>query len=109
MEEVIVVSEEAIAGALRLVYERLKIVIEPSAAVGVAALLSSRFHDLVAASRASPAASSLAAAPAGTAPDAAASPLRLDRVGVVLCGGNADFALVAPLLAAAPSAATGVR
>ena len=45
------------------VYEQLKLVIEPSAAVGVAALLSAEVKSL-----------------AG-----------ISRVGVVLCGGNADL------------------
>jgi threonine dehydratase/serine racemase len=37
--EIVTVSEEAIAAAMRLVWERMKIVIEPSAAVPVAAVL----------------------------------------------------------------------
>lgn len=40
VDGVIVVSEEEISAAFRLMYERAKIVIEPSAAVGVAAVLA---------------------------------------------------------------------
>ena len=39
VDEVIVVEEHEISAAMRLVWERLKVVIEPSAGVGVAALL----------------------------------------------------------------------
>jgi len=39
VDEIITVDEEAIARAMRLVWERMKILIEPSAAVGVAAVL----------------------------------------------------------------------
>ncbi|GAA0530544.1 serine/threonine dehydratase [Saccharopolyspora subtropica] len=42
VDEVVLVTDEEIRAAMRLVFERLKIVIEPSAAVGVAALLTGR-------------------------------------------------------------------
>ncbi|MDX1384535.1 MAG: pyridoxal-phosphate dependent enzyme, partial [Thermoanaerobaculia bacterium] len=58
---IVTVSEPAIVDAMRLVWERMKIVIEPSAAVPVAALLESR-----------------SAVPAG-------------RIGVILSGGNVDL------------------
>lgn len=65
VERVVTVSEAEIVAAMRLVYERMKIAIEPSAAVGVAAVLYS--------------------------PQFASEELRgLKRVGVILCGGNAD-------------------
>jgi threonine dehydratase/serine racemase len=63
VERVITVSEPEIASAMRLVFERAKLVIEPSAAVAVAAVLQPGF--------------------AGDA-----SP---QRVGVILSGGNADL------------------
>ncbi|MFK7986877.1 MAG: pyridoxal-phosphate dependent enzyme [Sandaracinaceae bacterium] len=63
VEEVLVVPELAIVPAMKLVFERMKLVIEPSAAVGLAAVLSSRFRGLGG----------------------------LERVGVVLCGGNVDL------------------
>ena len=62
VERVVRVSEGDIAAAMRLVYERMKVVIEPSAAVGVAASLSDEVRALPG----------------------------LRRVGIVLCGGNAD-------------------
>jgi threonine dehydratase len=63
VERVVTVSEEQILSAMRLVYERMKLAIEPSAAVGVAAALSDEVKGL--------------------------SGLR--RVGIVLCGGNVDL------------------
>ena len=58
---VVTVSEQAIVHAMRAVWERMKIVIEPSAAVPVAALLEGKVHA------------------AGK------------RVGVILSGGNVDL------------------
>jgi threonine dehydratase len=62
VERVVCVSEAEIAAALRLVYERMKLAIEPSAAVGVAALVGEEVRALPG----------------------------LARIAVVLCGGNAD-------------------
>jgi threonine dehydratase len=64
VERVICVSEAEIKSAMKAVYERMKLVIEPSAAVGVAVLLSAEFKSLPG----------------------------IRRVGVVLCGGNVDLA-----------------
>jgi len=66
LETVVTVSEEAILAATRLVWERMKIVIEPSAAVPVAALL-------------------------GGGVTAGWSTGRVPRVGVILSGGNLDL------------------
>jgi threonine dehydratase len=63
VERVVVVSEDQIRAAMRLVWERMKLVIEPSAGVGVAAVLSDEFRAL-----------------AG-----------IRKVGVVLCGGNVSL------------------
>lgn len=63
VERVITVEEDAIVRAMRLVYERMKLVIEPSAAVGVAVALSEELRAVEGAK----------------------------RVGVVLCGGNVDL------------------
>jgi len=63
VERVITVSEEEIRAAMRLVFERMKLVIEPSAGVGVAVILSEEFKKIT----------------------------DVKRVGVVLCGGNIDF------------------
>ncbi len=60
VEKVFVVSEAQIVAAMRLVWERMKLVIEPSAAVGVAVALSDEFRALPG----------------------------LKKVGIVLCGGN---------------------
>jgi threonine dehydratase len=45
VDDVITVSEDEIRAALRLVWERMKCVIEPSAAVGVAVALSDQFRN----------------------------------------------------------------
>ena len=63
------VTEEAIKEAVRTLFYRLKLVIEPSGALGLAALLSDRLPDL-----------------------------RGKRVGVVLSGGNMDGATFCSLL-----------
>jgi threonine dehydratase len=62
-----VVSDDEIRQALRFLLTRMKIVVEPSGAVGVAALLQAKL-------------------PAG-----------LRRVGVVLSGGNVDLQVLAEL------------
>jgi len=46
VEEVITVEDDAIVSAMRLVWERMKLVIEPSAAVPLAVALSPRFRAL---------------------------------------------------------------
>ena len=63
VERVITVTEDEIVAAMRLTWERAKLLIEPSSAVAVAAVLTDGFKRR-----------------AG-----------LDRVGVVLSGGNADL------------------
>lgn len=63
VDEVILVDEDSIVAAMRLIWERLKLVIEPSAAVAVAVALAPEFRDH----------------------------MGLERVGVVLSGGNVDL------------------
>jgi threonine dehydratase len=63
VERIVLVSEDDIRAAMRFVWERMKLVIEPSAAVAVAAGLSGGFQALDG----------------------------LDRVGVVLSGGNVSL------------------
>jgi threonine dehydratase len=63
VERVVVVREEQIAGAMRLIWERAKLVIETSAAVAVAAVLAEEFQELSG----------------------------IQRVGVVLSGGNMNL------------------
>jgi len=64
VEQVITVSEEQIQSAMREVWERMKLVIEPSAAVGVAVALSDTFKQIK-------------------------NPPK--RVAIILCGGNIDL------------------
>ncbi|XP_048475694.1 serine racemase isoform X2 [Rhincodon typus] len=64
VDDVFTVSEEEIKQATRLMWERAKLVIEPTAGLGVAVVLSRRFRDL---------------------------PGNLHNVCVVLCGGNVDL------------------
>ena len=63
VERVLTVSEEQIIEAMRLMWERAKLLIEPSAAVAVAAVLSAEFQALT----------------------------DIHHVGVVLSGGNVDL------------------
>ena len=58
------VTEDDIIAAMRLCFERLKVAVEPSGAVGLAAVLTSQFRARFG---------------------------RCARVGVVLCGGNVDL------------------
>lgn len=80
VDDVILVSEDDIASATKLVWERMKIAIEPSAGVGVAAVLSNAFRQRHSECR---------------------------RVGVVLCGGNCDIGKLMPVLVAAPALPSG--
>ena len=61
VERIVTVEESAIIAAMRTIWMRMKILIEPSAAVPVAALLSGQLH------------------------------LSGERVGVILSGGNVDL------------------
>ena len=63
VEAIFTVTDEQVIEAMRLVMQRMKIVIEPSAAVAVAAVLSDEFKSLGG----------------------------LPRVGVIISGGNVDF------------------
>jgi threonine dehydratase len=73
VDDVVTVSERQIVDAMVFLFERLKIVVEPSGAVGVAALL------------------------AGCVPDAAGR-----TVGVILSGGNVDGGLFRTITAGSP-------
>ncbi|KAM9257127.1 serine racemase [Cariama cristata] len=64
VDDVLTVSEEEIKRATRLVWERMKLLIEPTAGVGVAAVLSEKFQ---------------------------AVPRDVENVCIVLCGGNVDL------------------
>eukprot|EP01138_Halocafeteria_seosinensis_P000294 gb/GECG01000302.1/.p1 GENE.gb/GECG01000302.1/~~gb/GECG01000302.1/.p1 ORF type:complete len:337 (+),score=35.73 gb/GECG01000302.1/:1-1011(+) len=62
VDDIVLVSEEDIISATRLVWQRMKICIEPSSGTGVAAVLSNRIKEM-----------------------------SLRKVAVVLCGGNVDI------------------
>ncbi|XP_070572542.1 serine racemase-like [Ptychodera flava] len=64
VEDVITVTEEQIVQAIKLMLERMKICVEPSACVAVAAVLSDKFKAL---------------------------PSSIKRVGIILSGGNLDL------------------
>lgn len=61
------VCDDEIVAAMQLIYERMKVVVEPSGAVALAAALSPNLPEVIGAIT------------------------RLRRVGVVLSGGNVDF------------------
>ncbi len=69
---IVTVSEDEIRSALRFLAGRLKLLVEPTGAVGAAAVLEGRIPDMTG-----------------------------RRVGVVLCGGNADLADLAAILGTA--------
>ena len=69
VDEIVTVQEDHIRAALRLVLERSKLVIEPSAAVGIAVAMQPAFRER-----------------------------GLERIGVVLCGGNLDLEALPDLL-----------
>ncbi len=74
VDEIITVSEEDILRATKLVWERLKVCIEPSAGVGVAVALGNEF----------------------------AAKYKVDdgfeKVGIILCGGNVDVLKISRLM-----------
>jgi threonine dehydratase len=69
VDEVVLVSDEELLAAVRFVMERMKAVVEPAGAAGVAALLTGKAGDLAGA-----------------------------RVGTILSGGNLDLGVVVPRL-----------
>merc|ERR1712129_421945 len=66
------VSDEEIIAAMKCVYERMKVVIEPSAGVGVAVLLQDEFKEFM-------------------------QENRIKHLGVILCGGNVDMNILKDL------------
>jgi threonine dehydratase len=62
VDDILTVSEESIIEAMRMIWERMKIIIEPSSAVPLAALLSKK-TDLQ----------------------------KMKRIGIILSGGNVDL------------------
>jgi threonine dehydratase len=74
VDDMVTVPDEALVRAMRFVWERMKLVVEPTGVLGLAAALSGRVT---------------------------ASGL---RIGVILSGGNVDLAAAAGLLGRAPEA-----
>lgn len=79
VDGVVTVSEDEIVAAMKLVYERMKLVVEPSGAVGLAAALSPQFGTFLAGA-------------AGGEEGKTTTTKKKVKVGVVLCGGNLDLA-----------------
>ena len=75
VDDIITVSEDDILRATKLIWERLKVCIEPSAGVGVAVALGTEFRE------------KYPAVEAG-----------VKNVGVILCGGNVDVVKIAKLM-----------
>jgi threonine dehydratase len=63
VDEIVLISEEEIMEAMRLIFERMKIVIEPSSAVAFAGVFFNKV------------------------------PVEKKKIGIVLTGGNVDFSL----------------
>jgi threonine dehydratase len=99
VDGVVTISDADIVGAMQLLFERMKLVVEPSGAAGLAAVLSKNFAAAVEQAKMR-AAGDTEAAEAAAAGGADASETngsqeqlqqQLLNVGVVLCGGNLDF------------------
>jgi threonine dehydratase len=80
VDDVMTVTDEEIVGAMRLVWERMKLVVEPTGALGVAGLLKARRLE-----------------PASTRAQAAGP---RERIGVVISGGNVDVGAVGTVFGA---------
>lgn len=107
VDAVVVVSEEEIVNATKLIMERVKVVVEPSGAAGLAAVLSPEFAKLVdgggggggggdggddgGGSSSSSKKKGRGAGTAGAAASTATSSRKVERVGVILSGGNIDL------------------
>jgi len=71
VDDIITVSEKDILCATKIIWERLKVCIEPSAGVGVAVAMGKKFKEKYPS---------------------------LDKVGIILCGGNVDIVKTAKLM-----------
>jgi serine racemase len=97
VDGVVTISDADIVGAMQLLFERMKLVVEPSGAAGLAAVLSRDFATAVAQAKATAAGDEAAEAAAGSADAREANcsreqlPQHPLNVGVILCGGNLDF------------------
>ena len=70
--DIICVNETQIIESMKNVYQRLKIVIEPSAALGPAVLISNDFQNII-------------------------KKHKFQNIGVILCGGNVDLSVISQL------------
>jgi threonine dehydratase len=75
VDDILLATEEEIVTAMRQIFERMKIVVEPSAAVPLAVLLSKL----------------IVGHPAGARPTNYQLDIKGKKVGVILSGGNVDF------------------
>ena len=82
VDDIFTVTEEEILRATKLVWERLKVCIEPSAGVGVAVAMGQDFQQKYGSSRSS--SSTMTNEHGG-----------IRNVGIVLCGGNVDILQIA--------------
>jgi threo-3-hydroxy-L-aspartate ammonia-lyase len=88
VDGIVLVSDAQIRDAMRFAFDRLKLVMEPSGATGLAALLSGAL----------PSGAPLSSAPLSSAPPSGALHSPSGRVGVVISGGNINAARFAELL-----------
>jgi serine racemase len=92
VDEVVTVEEGEIVAAMKLVFERMKLVVEPSGAVGLAAVLSPQFKKVITTIAAAAGAAAGAAGGGGGVVEVKGTERQTVKVGVVLCGGNLDMA-----------------
>lgn len=93
VDGVVTISDSEIVAAMKLLLERMKLVVEPSGAAGLAAVLSKDFATVLAGARAH-----AGARVAGAGDDLGSAhgashlqqPEQLN-IGIILCGGNLDF------------------
>eukprot|EP00879_Flechtneria_rotunda_P024302 GHRR01025757.1.p1 GENE.GHRR01025757.1~~GHRR01025757.1.p1 ORF type:complete len:180 (+),score=84.02 GHRR01025757.1:1214-1753(+) len=94
VDGVVVITDERIVAAMKLIFERMKVVVEPSGAAGLAAMLAPEFTKVLAAAlaRVSPQPAERANGVAnGAASTGSNEQQRQLHIGVILCGGNLDF------------------
>lgn len=86
VDQVVVVPDSAIVQAMQLIFERMKLVVEPSGAAGLAAVLSPGFSQALQRCKRD----------GSSAQEAAVNGAAMGQpcgknVGIILCGGNLDF------------------
>jgi serine racemase len=94
VDGVVTISDAEIVAAMQLLFERMKLVVEPSGAAGLAAVLSKGFAPELAKARAhadTRATSSDCPTAAAAAANGSQEQQQQLNVGVILCGGNLDF------------------